>query len=385
MIFITVVIPTYNRSKILNKCLEAFRNQTYPPECYEIIVVDDGSSDGTKELLEEASKSMPNLRYFTQTQGGPAKARNLGVQHAKGSIMLFTGDDCLPEPRLLEEHNNSHQKDRNVAVLGRIEWHPDLEITPFMELIGNTFQFCYPTIEKESNSVSFYFFYTSNISIRKDVLSNTGPFDEDFKDAAFEDTEMGYRIWRAGIRTVYNRRALTYHYHPVTMQNFIERQIKSGRAAALLYAKHPEMEEFTPIADLVKPETREDFYLSSMRYYFAVGVQEGLRIIEKDLIQKRELPVALEDILKRWSLKSADRLLKMVKDERNRIQELRSEINKREKRLGENASTIHKMHERINWLELELKHYREFVGRVKASLPYRFYKSIQYLLGRARD
>ena len=386
--FLSVVVPTHNRKDYLRKCLEALGDQSYPGDRYEIIVVDDGSTDGTKETLAEASKSITNLRYFSQPQGGPAKARNLGIEKAKGPIVLFTGDDCIADSRLLEEHNKSHRKNRNVAVLGHVDWHPDLEVTPFMDYIGRTFQFCYPRIEEESSCVSFCFFYTSNISVHKDIFSRTGLFDEDFKDAAFEDTEMGYRIWRAGFRIVYNRRALTYHYHPTTMRGFLERQIRCGMAAATLYSMHPELEDVIHIDDLTRPETRDEYYANALRYYYAVGLQKGLGIIDKELIEKENLPVGIDDLLKRWCSKSSDRLLRMLKDERRHLKKLQEalngEIEERERRLREQDEIIRSLRGRSNWLEKELESYREFADKVIASLPYRFYKSLKTLLGRTR-
>jgi GT2 family glycosyltransferase len=381
--FITVIIPTYNRKDTLKKCLDAFPVQTYPKELYEIIVIDDGSTDGTEKYLREASQQISNLRYFSQNQGGPAKARNLGIKNAKGPLILFTGDDCIAAPRLLEEHNKSHRKEKNIAVLGHIDWHPDLEITPFMEYIGNTIQFCYPQIEKESSSLPYYFFYTSNISFDKKVFSHSGYFDEDFKTAAYEDIELGYRIWKAGIRVIYNKKALTYHYHQMSLEDFLKRQVRSGAAAGVLFAKHPELEDVIHIEDLTDPRTREEFYSSACRYYYAAGIQSSLDFIKNEFINKMDLPITLEDILKRWNLKVSDRLLSMLKIEKfRRIHSLEKTIRKLQEEYNEMHQAIEKLKARNSFLEKEFKEHEEFARKVKASMPYRIYKSIKLIIGR---
>jgi len=377
--YVSVVIPTRDRKATLERCLEAFRAQTVPVDRFELVVVDDGSTDGTRETLVRIARGMPNLRCLSQAPGGPAKARNAGIREAKGPLVLFTGDDCIPSPVLIEEHLRSHARDRGIAVLGRIEWHPDLEVTPFMEYVGRTFQFTYPLIEKRPHSVPFGFFYTSNISLPKEALLAAGLFDEEFAEAVCEDAELGYRLSRNGIRIVYNRRALTHHCHAVTLEGYIQRQIRQGLAAALLHRKHPELAGMLGMEKTVSPDTREAFYSAVLTYYSAVGMQEGLA--GEGAHGGKEPAIPLEDALKNWSAQVADRLLLRLRAAEEQAKTLRIDDERREAELNALRERSAALETVRAALERELAEHRAFAAKVKASLPYRAYKAVSVFLG----
>ncbi len=354
---ISVAIPTYNRKEILQKALDAYKGQSLPQDQFEIIVVDDDSTDGTKESVKKVQNGQANVRYFHQPHGGPAKARNLGIKEAKGSIVLFTGDDCIPDKNLLQEHLQMHKSGEAIAVLGHIDWHPELDITPFMQYIAVDTQFSYPKIKETAQNVPFGYFYTSNISISRKYLELAGAFDTDFTEAVWEDVELGYRIWRSGVRIVYNPRAVTYHHHRVDIKDYIQRQIRAGKAAAVLYKKHPELIDFLRLPKVTGPEVRFRFYQALLDYYYFVGLQEALQSEGED-----QSLIPLEDRLKNWSDIEKDRLLKDAQTLHQIIQQRDEEIAKRDKLIAE-------LHRRI--VELE-----NFADRVKASFAYRLYKLI---------
>src|SRR5262245_33928200 len=102
----SVVIPTYRRTQTLFPVLDALARQEQPPE-FEVVVVDDGSGDDTSDRLSDYRPAYP-FRFFTQDNGGPASARNRGVREARGSVVLFLGDDTVPEPPLLAVHGRAH-------------------------------------------------------------------------------------------------------------------------------------------------------------------------------------------------------------------------------------------------------------------------------------
>lgn len=239
---ISVIIPTYNRKNILIKCLDALFEQTYPMDDFEIVVVDDGSTDGTESIVKDRMvKSPVGLRYFKQEKKGPAAARNMGIESAKGEIVLFIGDDIIASPLLLEEHVKWHNKYSNdsLAVLGYVTWSPDIEITPFLEWLDESgAQFGYKLINDPDN-VSYRFYYTSNASVKKEFLLKHGLFDEDFPYAAMEDIEIAYRLKDKGLKIVYKKSALAYHEHKIDMENFLKRSELVGRSMGIFYEKHP--------------------------------------------------------------------------------------------------------------------------------------------------
>jgi GT2 family glycosyltransferase len=327
---ITVIIPTYNRKEILQKALHAYKDQTLPQDRFEIIVVDDGSTDGTKDVVSEFEKTLANVRYLHQSHGGPAKARNLGIEKASSGLILFTGDDCIPDKNLLLEHLRLHEGGNAIAVLGHVDWHPDLEVTPFMSYINVDTQFSYPKIKETPENVPFCYFYTSNISIPRKCFESAGIFDTDFTEAVWEDVDLGYRIWKSGVRIVYNPKAITYHYHTVNIEDYIRRQIRAGRAAAILYGKHPEMVDFLRVTKAASPEVRFRFYQALLDYYYTVGLQEAL---QSEKAEQSLIP--LEDRLKNWSDAENDRLAGEVQTLENLIAARDREIKKRDKYIEE--------------------------------------------------
>ncbi|HEY3170851.1 MAG TPA: glycosyltransferase family A protein [Thermoanaerobaculia bacterium] len=240
----SVIIPTYRRPDTLFRVLDALGRQTEPPD-YEVVVVDDGSGDSTPDRLRAYSATYP-LRCFFQENSGPARARNRGVREAQGDIVLFLGDDTVPEPAFLAVHALAHgeRRDHPVAVLGYTTWPSERRVSPFLHHINEYgLQFGYGLIENP-DSVPFNFFYTSNVSLSRRLLEGAGLFDTTFPHAAWEDIEIAYRLTRQGMRIVYRRGAVARHYHDITFASFRRRQKKSGEAAAIFFEKHPELGEF---------------------------------------------------------------------------------------------------------------------------------------------
>lgn len=242
MVNISVIIPAYNCGRVLARCLDALYVQDHARLC-EVIIVDDGSGDGTETTVKEkAGLFRGKLKFFRQEHRGPAAARNLGVRNSSGDIALFLGADMVADAGLLEEHLARHdaRPEENVAVLGHISWAPEIRLTPFLKWLEEGPQFAYPLI-RDPNDVPYRFFYSSNISLKRRFLLEKGLFDEDFPSAAFEDTELGYRLTKEGLRVVYDPKALVFHEHLVDQKSFEERSRLAGRSLKILLGKHPEL------------------------------------------------------------------------------------------------------------------------------------------------
>jgi GT2 family glycosyltransferase len=244
---LSVVIPTFERPDTLFRVLDALGRQDGAPD-FEVVVVDDGSRDETPARLAAYRPSYP-WTVLSQTNGGPASARNRGVREARGEYVLFLGDDTVPERKLLAVHAATHAEPRAfpVAVLGYTTWPRERRVSPFLHHINEYgLQFGYALID-DPDSVPFNFFYTSNISLSRTLLLEEGLFDTTFPHAAWEDIEIAYRLSRRGMRILYRPAAVTRHHHDLTFASFRRRQEKAGESAAIFYAKHPELGDFLAV------------------------------------------------------------------------------------------------------------------------------------------
>jgi GT2 family glycosyltransferase len=234
---VTVVIPTFNRAGLLKKALHAYGLQSPPGLIKELIVVDDGSSDSTKRVVEEASQSCGfEVRYLRQDNKGPAAARNQGIREARAEIILFTDDDVVPNHDLVFQHVEWHKErpEDSVVVLGFVTWPTEPQPTPFMKWYGRDGQlFSYGRF-RHASQLSYMHLYTCNASMKVAFLRDCGLFDEDFKSAAYEDTELAYRLAKSGMRLYFNRGAVGYHYQFFSFRDAC-RKARSNAAAAKIF------------------------------------------------------------------------------------------------------------------------------------------------------
>jgi glycosyltransferase involved in cell wall biosynthesis len=241
---LSVVIPTHNRLPVLTEVLSALvRQEGAPP--FEVVVVDDGSTDGTAEWLRSRSFDLA-LRVFTQENRGPAAARNTGVAVAAGRWVAFLGDDTVPAVGWLAVHRAAHRRhgdDLHLAVIGYTGWHPRMRLTPFLRYINeHGLQFGYALI-RDPEEVPFNFFYTSNLSLSRELLL-AEPFDLRFPYAAWEDIELAYRLKKRGLHLIYEAAATVAHDHPTDLARFAARQERAGYCAVVFYRLHPELGGF---------------------------------------------------------------------------------------------------------------------------------------------
>jgi len=228
---LSVVIPTHNRCATLQRAISAYLQQTALQALAEIIIVDDGSSDATATKVRELSTNpVIPIRYFRQENKGPAAARNVGIREANSELILFTDDDIIPGPTLAAEHLDWQRRfpELSTAVLGQVTWHPEVSPTPFMKWYGSDgplFAFAHLAGQSE---ISHEYLCSCNLSLKTEFLRKYGIFDEDFKAAAYEDSELGYRLGKAGMRLRYNPQALAYHYQHVSFDDACRRAKKGA-------------------------------------------------------------------------------------------------------------------------------------------------------------
>ena len=251
---LSVILPTYSRVDVLERTLRAYLGQMAAGED-ELLVVDDGSTDATPDLLARvAAESGGVLRWWRQENAGPAAARNRALREASGELVLFAGDDVIPEPDLIAAHLAAHERFARglagsgaasqlaqppaTAVLGRIQWHPELPITPFMKWLENGgVQFNYGRVQ-DAVELPPEMFYTSNLSIPRALLPPDPVFDEQFRSACWEDVDLGMRLKMAGVTLRYAAGARGWHWHPMDLAGAQRRAERAGYYRAMLHRKH---------------------------------------------------------------------------------------------------------------------------------------------------
>lgn len=212
---ISVIIPTFNRAEILQRCLAHLAAQSLSPEHFEIIVVDDGSSDATPQVLAAAAQ---RIALVHQRQGnlGPAAARNRALRLARGDWVLFLNDDALLEPDALAIHLAEHaRRGPRSAVLGQFRMHPDYARpdSPVAHCLDRSdLIFEYARMAPDV-AYDHWKFYTCNLSVQREFVLRHGGFDEGFVRMGAEDIELGLRLFRDGCRVWYRPDCVARHAH----------------------------------------------------------------------------------------------------------------------------------------------------------------------------
>ncbi|HLV10463.1 MAG TPA: glycosyltransferase family 2 protein, partial [Halanaerobiales bacterium] len=227
----SVIIPTHNRKETLFRCLMALNEQNYPATKFEILIIDDGSTDGTEKMIKKIKiKSAHSYHY--QKQSGPAAARNLGLKLARGEFIIFIDDDIIVVPGFIETHIKEQKKKTDIIVHGPVIYTNNPE-NPGSE-------------EKKISDFSRAFFATGNVSIRKKHLIKAGFFNEKFKEYGWEDLELGFRLKKMGLKAVYNPEAKGFHLKkPFSLKGLpaiLKREKARGRTALILCEINPSWE-----------------------------------------------------------------------------------------------------------------------------------------------
>lgn len=238
-ILLSVIICTYNREGFLKLVLDSITRQTLPKNVFEVVVIDDGSSDNTREVAESFASLLP-IRYFYQKNAGLASAKNHGIYTSKGQILLFLDDDDITTPALFESHIKTHRKhpERHMAVLHYTTWSPELVITPLMHFVTEVgcFLFSYPRI-RHGEVLDYTYFWGGRSSCKRSFLLEYGVFNPVFRFGC-EDIELGYRLSNYGLSVVYNGKAVSKMIRPVTFDEFCNRLIRQGRSQYVFSTLH---------------------------------------------------------------------------------------------------------------------------------------------------
>lgn len=224
----SVIVPAFNSGRTLDFCLEALERQGLGRERFEIIVVDDGSTDNTAALAQQYE-----IRYVFQENHGPASARNAGVAVASGEIVLFTDADCMPCPDWVQEMVCPFSDSGIVAVKGRYRTRQTQWMARFAQM---EFEDRYDMLQKHD---TIDMIDTYSAAFRKDVFLRTGGFDTSFPKANGEDAELSYRLASDGCKMVFNPKAVVFHTHPSTLVKYLKIKFWRGYWRMAVYRKYP--------------------------------------------------------------------------------------------------------------------------------------------------
>ena len=216
---VSVVVPTFNRVGRLRSLLAALADQTWPVEDMEIVVVSDGSTDGTDDYLTSDAVPCP-IRPVLQTNAGPAVARNRGAEEARGATIVFLDDDVVPDVRLVEEHMSSHDGDGRSVVVGPMLTPDGYQMSPWVRWEQAMLEKQYEELRLGVYEARSRQFYTGNASLARRQLLDVGGFDPRYLRA--EDIELAYRLEAAGARFEFNPNAVTHHYAERSFASWIQ-------------------------------------------------------------------------------------------------------------------------------------------------------------------
>lgn len=227
----SIIIPTYNRKQQLINCINSIINTTYPKNNFEVIIVNDNSTDDTEEYLKKITQR--NISYYNNIGKGPALARNLGAKMAKGMYLIFIDDDCTIDDNylwLIDRKTN----DFFFSLAGGII--KNLSITKYSQVLEYMTLF-YQKEQNFSNDTPKFLTSNNMICLKTDFIE-IGGFDETFFIAGGEDRDLSNRFFAANKNVLFFQDLIVFHHHNLNFKRFFKQQYNYGLGAFLLRAKH---------------------------------------------------------------------------------------------------------------------------------------------------
>ncbi len=234
---VSVIVPTRNRAPYLRELLNALSAQVYPADRFEVIVVDNSSTDGTEEVVHAAANdAVYPLRYLRKQDDGPAASRNRGAELATGEILAFTDSDCVPSPYWVRRAVE-HLRPGVGVICGPIRPLPIGRDEPF-------FQHQIHPVDREDG-----LYATANVFYRRDAFLSVSGFREDLRTYSWgqpvggDDTDLAWRVKHASYRSAFADDAFVYHQAtPISARSYLL-QTAAAQVLPQLVARIPELRE----------------------------------------------------------------------------------------------------------------------------------------------
>ena len=261
---ITAILTTQNRARLLPRVLDGLVAQSLARDRFEVVAIDDGSTDDTPSILAAYLDRLP-LRIVRQASSGLAAAKNLGVFMSRAPVIVFMDDDDVADPGLLVSHLAMHLRhtEATFAVLGFTDLDPEIARLPLMRHVTGTGGqlFCQGWMQPHQR-LSFREFWGGRSSCKRSLLIEHGLFNPAFRFGC-EDIELAWRLDPHGLRVIYEPAARSTMIRGLTFDDFCRRSIRQGRSQWLFSALHdvPTVREYCEIdrARAVWPTVKGDF------------------------------------------------------------------------------------------------------------------------------
>jgi GT2 family glycosyltransferase len=225
---LSVVISTLGNHALLRRVLDGYERQVTSPGSFEVLVVADHAEPEPAGVQAAIGGRPYEVRMLSGNVPGLSANRNVGWRAARAPLVLFTDNDTIPVPALVQEHLAWHRRSPadEVAVVGLVRWAPGIRVTPFMRWLEHGVQFDFPSIS--GSEASWAHLYGANSSIKRALLERVGGYDEERLPYGYEDLDWGYRAREHGLRVLLNRRAIVDHWRPMTVKDW---QVRAPRLA----------------------------------------------------------------------------------------------------------------------------------------------------------
>jgi len=233
---ISVIIPTYNGAQKVGKALHALAQQTI--QDFEVIVVIDGSTDNTAQILGRQDFGLKNLKIIEQANGGRSVSRNNGAKEATGELLVFLDDDTRPLNQCLEMHITHHEKYPNTFLVGNVPEDTAQMTTDFQKYKAHLSRKWVSDIPQGVPFTQQTLFLTAaNFSTPQTLFWQASGFDEQLTDA--EDFDLGVRAFQKGIPVYFDKQNIAWHDDFITCSSYLRRLKQYAKAHEKLIALKP--------------------------------------------------------------------------------------------------------------------------------------------------
>jgi glycosyltransferase involved in cell wall biosynthesis len=234
----SVLIPTHERREPLRRALASLTRQTAASDSFEVIVSIDGSSDGTKEMLADFAAPYA-LRVADGPRRSRATARNAGLKLIRGDVVIVLDDDMEVAPEFVESHRLHHPPGSRLCVLGAVPVRLNGDSTRAARYVAAKFAAHMATIERSGHAFAPRDFYSGNASLRTEVLTEVGGFDDAFIAYGNEDVELWIRLREAGVALRYDAKALAHQEYGKDLRGLVRDTFEKGGTTVALARVHP--------------------------------------------------------------------------------------------------------------------------------------------------